>query len=261
MTALYSGPWRKGDHSQAVIALKRMVSRARPDLFPWRLFDDAYNERLRVAISKIQVAHGIQGTGNTGLPTFRMLLGLPRAGFPGEHSYDAAAIHYLEDAYGALHPVETPAEKAAKAIANYCLLMENYRARWHYLQRRPMQTLGVPPASGGWSDCSEFCTTAFYWARKTTGVYVPDPNHRGYDGLGNSQTLYQSNPHVTGHYEVGDIAVFGPSYQTKHVTICRLAGNDSTSIFTSNGSEAGPLPCRPKYRSDFLCVVRPRLAP
>lgn len=262
-TNLFSGPWGPGAHGVAIIALKRIVSRARPDLFPWRAFDNSFNERLRKAISTIQAEHKIlPATGNVGLPTFNMLMGLKRAGHPTEHAYDQVAINLLEEAWQKLHPVETPEQKVRKSIAAYCSEMESYNARWHYLQRRPFRTLGVAPAAGGWSDCSEYATAAYYWARKDTGVYVPDPNGRGYDGWGNTDTLYANNRvHVGAPYAVGDLAIYGPSYKTRHVTICRQAGDSVTAIFSSNGSEAGPLACRPFYRSDLLAIVRPRITP
>lgn len=260
----YSGPWRPGSKGIAVIALKRIVSRARPDLFPWRAFDDVFNERLRAAVAELQKTHGILPTrGNVGSPTFYMLLRLTRAGYPHEPAYDSVASNLLAEAFQNLHPLQTPADKVSKSIASYCLEMEGFNARWHYLQHRPFRTLGVNPEAGGWSDCSEFATAAYFWARQQTGVAVPDPNGRGYDGEGNTDTLYATNQnHVSAPYAVGDLAIYGPASKTIHVTICRQAGDASTAIFTSNGSEAGPLPTRVGYwPSEFLAVVRPRLAP
>lgn len=262
---LYTGPWRKGDHGVAVIALKRIVSRARPDLFPWRKFDANYNERLRHAISVIQAGATpriVPATGNTGEPTFRMLMKLYRQGHPKESAADATAVNLLEEAWGQLHPPVTPAQKVQDEIAAYCQAMETYNQIWHYLQRRAMTTLGVAPPHGGRSDCSEFATTALWWARKQTGVYVPDPNGRGYDGYGNTDTIWNTNRHnqVT-TFQVADMAIYGASWKTDHVTVCRHAGDRNTAIFSSNGSEAGPLPTRVYYRGDLLAVVRPRLVP
>ena len=58
-------------------------------------------------------------------------------------------------------------------------------------------------------------------------------------------------------YFIGDMALFGSSFSnTKHVTICRSGGGPFDSVWTSHGSESGPIPTRLRYRPDLLVVVR-----
>jgi hypothetical protein len=272
MLDLFSGSWygpsnRHGAaayHGSAAIALKRIVSRADPDLLPWTRFDAAYNRRLERALAALQRKHGIPGTGQTGRPTFTMLMRLPRHGHPHELAADNVAINLLEDAWAILHPPITPLQQVHGAIADFLREAEAYAAIEHYFQRRPMMTLGRAPHRGGYNDCSELATDALYWPRIAVGVFTPDPNGRAFDGWGNTDTLYATNKIRTvrsGAYEIGDLAIFGPAYKTRHVTICRSPGSSATAIFTSNGSEAGPLPTRVNYRGDLLAVVRPRLVP
>lgn len=269
---LYTGPWhgvsnrqaKKPTHGPIAVALKRTVSRARPDLFPWKEFDDIYNRRLEHALATIQRDHDILGTGQVGEKTFRLLQRLPRQGFPGEKAMDNVAINFFEDEWGRLHPPVTPLHRIHEAIRDYWEGVIAYRSMWHYLQYRPFQTLGRKPSSGGRSDCSEGTTDACYWVRLATGIYVPDPNGRGYDGWGNSDTQWATNHSRqvrNGAFEIGDIGVYGPQWKTKHVVQCIEAGSSRTSIWGSNGSESGPNETRLYYRGDLLGVVRPILIP
>lgn len=269
---LYTGPWRGPSNRSSVapykgpvaIALKRIVSRARPDLLKWQGFDDSYNRRLEKALAVLQRNHDIPGTGQTGEATFRMLMKLKRHGHPDELAADNVALNLLEDAWAKLHPPETPLHKVQTALADFLLEMETYSAIWDYLQRRAMESLGVKPQHGGRSDCSEENTAAPFFMRTATGVFVPDPNDRGFDGYGNTDTLYATNKTRIvrdGRYQIGDMPIYGPAYRTRHTTMCRQPGTASTAIFTSNGSMAGPLPTRVYYRDDLLAVVRPRLLP
>lgn len=269
---LFSGPWygpsnrrgRKAYVGPAGRALKRIVSRAAPNLLPWAKFDEHYNRRLERGVAALQRQHDIAGTGQTGEPTFRMLMRLRRHGHPDELAADSVTLNLLEDAWAILHPPVTPIQKVHDAIGDYCAEMEAYDAIWHYLQRRPFTTLGVKPYRGGRNDCSEYATDALFFVRQAIGIFAPDPNGRGYDGWGNTGTLYATNRARIirdGAFVNGDMAIYGPASKTRHVTICRSPGSSRTAIFSSNGSEAGPLPTRVNYRGDLLAVVRPRLVP
>lgn len=269
---LYTGPWygpsnhqgKKATHGKPIIAIKRTVSRARPDLFPWAEFNADYNRRLERALAQIQREHEILGTGQLGEPTFRLLQKLHRQEHPHEMAMDNVAINLFEDEWGRLHPPVLPIKKVHDAIAEYWRGAVAYNSIWHYLQRRPFRTLGRAPHSGGYSDCSEMTTAALYYVRLATGIYVPDPNGRGYDGWGNSDTQWATNKTrrvLDGHYEIGDIGVFGPEWHTRHVVMCFEPGPPSVAVFGSNGSEAAPNETRIYYRSDLLGVVRPILIP
>jgi len=156
----------------------------------------------------------------------------------------------------------TPTEKkhVRDAIATYLERTEFYKARWHYLQLRRMQTLGVSAAKGGKSDCSEQAHASLFMGGKVAKVAVEDPSGLHWSGYGWTGTLLAANDdaEVDGAFLIGDFAIFGTSRSnTTHVTTCRKKGSASTAIFTSNGSEAGPYATRLHYRPDLLGVFRP----
>jgi hypothetical protein len=150
---------------------------------------------------------------------------------------------------------------ARTLIRRYCEKAEANSADIHYSQRRPMTHLGVPPSHEFTADCSGLVTSAFAWADKYTAFKVQDPNGAQFDynGYGYTGTLLAANAkrRVRGKYMVGDIALYGTSFgNTTHTCICRRAGDASSSVWTSHGSEAGPYPVRLNYRSDLIVVVR-----
>jgi len=189
----------------------------------------------------------------------RIPTGLPNAGQP---LLDATAINLLED-YTASQtkPPASSVDDIRKAITDYCKRSISSEPKIHYLQQRAIQAFGVPPENGFSTDCSGHSTCAYYWARKETGVAVPDPNGNGYNGYGYTGTLV-NNPKVSAPYQVGDLGLYGPSLSaTSHVVTCYQAGDVSLSRWCSHGSEAAPYSVSLKYRSDLLCVVRPPLTP
>jgi Putative peptidoglycan binding domain len=268
MPELYSGPWfgpssPKGpERGPAMVGLKRTLARwGGPDVFPWKRFDDRFNVRLENAVKKFQRRHHLKPHGQVGRKTFDLLLKAKRHGHPAERAMDNVALDLFEEAWLIEHGPQVTREAVWDGIADYCKRMEEHRDVWHYLQARPMKSKGRKPERGGTSDCSELATVALYWARLESDVPVPDPNGRAYDGYGYTGTLYPYNlgRRVSPPYQVGDMAFYGTESRTTHVTICRQGGSDSDAIFTSNGSEAGPMPTRASYRSDFVCVLRPQL--
>jgi hypothetical protein len=128
----------------------------------------------------------------------------------------------------------------------------------HYSQWRPTQ-LHAP--FGEWAtDCSGLCINAFHWADMWLPYKVKDPGGFGYTGIGNTQTILNTNRRrrvpLDRKFFVGDMALFGSWSRTKHVIICDTNGDQYSSIWTSHGSERGPYRVRLHYRSDLLCVVR-----
>ena len=156
----------------------------------------------------------------------------------------------------------TPTEKkkVRAAIANYLLRCEHSRSQIHYAQTRPYHHLGVTPEHGFTADCSSLVTGAFFWGSDQSNFPVRDPNGRGWDGYGYTGTLLTENIHASVPADhkcfVGDMGIYGTAWHTKHVVICRAGGSRESSIWTSHGSESGPVPVRLNYRSDLLGVFR-----
>jgi hypothetical protein len=153
--------------------------------------------------------------------------------------------------------------RTRQAIARFLRDSENNRAAITYTQARPF-VVYVNPAAGYRGDCSSYVTQAFAWAKKQTGLPLHDPNGRvEYDGYGWTGTLLATNhqhsirPVSDRHFFIGDLAIYGTFYNTVHVTVCRQGGDLHTAVWSSHGSQAGPMPVSLFYRGDLLGVYRP----
>jgi hypothetical protein len=260
------------------LAYKRIVSRL--GRWPWDppSWDDSYSNAFAHGRSSNVGESGMAGvqrqakispdTGYIGQKTFNLLRsvlipdGLPHA---GQYAMDGPAVNLLEDAWAIFHgsEIDPTIDQIKDALYDFWHDSVVFEPRWHYRQYRPMQCLGREGDDGGYDDCSEHTTVAFYWARLSTGHPVPDPNGNGYNGYGNTDTLWSHNQArlVTGSYEVGDLAIYGTPGDTKHVCMCVVPGSSSTSAWGSMGSESGPKAVALMYRDDLLGVVRPLLVP
>ena len=247
-----------------VIAIKRAVWRGGRWEGPASSFDDTFSRAFALGKGGNVIETGLAGfqrqmkipaTGQLGAETYQALRyarvpeTLPHAGEP---LFDARAVELLEQAAAPPPPPQT-AETRRSKIADYCARCISNEPKWHYQQARPMTHLGRSPEAGGTTDCSGHSTSAYYWAD------APDPNHRGYDGYGYTGTLVD-NPIVFSSYQVGDLAIYGPSLgATSHVVTCYVAGTTGSARWCSHGSESSPSRVELMYRSDLLRVVRPPL--
>ena len=146
-------------------------------------------------------------------------------------------------------------------IRRYLEKAEANQPRIHYSMARPLTSLGDPPSSEFWTDCSGLVISAFKWADMWLPYKVSDPGGYAYTGIGNTDTILSTNKRrrvpLDRKFFVGDMALYGPSLTyTKHVTICRRNGSYLSSVWTSHGSERGPYATRINYRDDLLVVVR-----
>lgn len=247
-----------------VLAVKRAVWRGGRWQGPASRFDSTFSRGFALGAGGNVVDTGLAGfqrqmrieaTGQMGDSTYQALRyakvpeGLPHA---GTALFDATALELLEQA--AKPPAPPDTDKVRAAIADYCTRTIEHADAWHYRQARPMTSLGVKPEAGGYNDCSEHATAAYFWSG------APDPNRRGYDGYGYTGTLI-SNPSTLAPYKVGDLAIYGPSTSSSsHVVTCMVAGSDSSARWCSNGSESSPTSVSLHYRDDLLIVVRPGVA-
>jgi hypothetical protein len=254
-----------------VVAIKRTVSRL--GRWPWQAFDDTYSKAfargdgpnvIDSGVAGVQRQEGIDPTGYVGDGTYqRLRRAIIPAGKPhaGDFGMDATAVRLLNEAAQALaNPPATIADVRAE-LAAYCRDCLANAGRIHYEQIRPIGCFGVAPTNGFTTDCSGHATCAYYWPRKVTGVAVPDPNHRGYDGYGYTGTLID-NPTASSPYQIGDLALYGPSTSaTSHVVTCYVAGSEANALWLSHGSDEAPYSVKLRYRGDLLVVVRPPLMP
>lgn len=256
------------------LAWKRSL--ARGGRWPWNpiSWDDTYSNAFAHGKTGGNVGEsGVAGfqrqmrmdvSGWVGVRTYNALRsaripqGLPHAGEP---LIDSVAADLFEQAY---HQFKEPS--TADKIEQIKRTMQDYMRRallnarnWHYVQRRPMRSLGDDPSGTVYSDCSEGVTAVFYWASRETGYDVPDPNGFNYSGLGNTDTLWQNNDErrVGSPFTIGDLALYYAG--GGHVAVCMTPGTLFTSRWWTNGSEGGPYQEDLNYRSDLKGVVRPIL--
>jgi hypothetical protein len=269
----FPGSGASASHGPDVLAVKRGIWRGGRWEGPASRFDESYSRGFALGVGGNVIETGFAGfqrqmrfaaTGvmddesYQGLRYAKIPAGLPNA---GQALLDATAIALLEQAAEGGYGGSIVVEDVRDAIADYCRRSIASEPKIHYRQERPIEAFGIPPEQGFTTDCSGHSTCAYFWAKKATGVAVPDPNGRNYDGYGYTGTLI-NNPEVLAPYQVGDLGLYGPSYSaSSHVVTCYVAGNESSAGWCSHGSEGSPSHVKLLYRSDLLCVVRPRLTP
>jgi len=236
-----------------VEAVKRAISRA--GFFPWQEFDRAYNEKISDAVKDFQKANGLDSTGNYGEATHNKLKsknvpsGKPNA---GEDVFDKTAADLYK---GYKPPPDTSDEdKVRKYLTEFCERAIN--EPWDYSQNRAIDVTVDPDDDNVDSDCSGSVIQAYNYAKRKSGINVPDPSKYGYAGWGNTWDDEDGHPKVTnGQFRVGDLA-----HYDGHVCLCFHAGNADTSDWFSFGSEP-PSKRKLHYRTDFKFVVRPPMSP
>jgi len=152
-------------------------------------------------------------------------------------------------------------KKARTILRLYLEACERNRGVIHYSQFRPITSMGDLPQRGFTTDCSGLVISAFFAVDRGMQIKVKDPGGYNYSGWGYTGSILETNKRrrvpLDHKFFIGDMALFGRHLgATAHVTICRRGGNTMDSIWTSHGSESGPIPTRLLYRSDLLCVVR-----
>lgn len=250
---------------RTVIALKRMISRG-TDYLEWRgdgftdvwKADGAFDKAFRQWQRDVGMpSHGVYG--EQMWKHARAFVVPQGKHHEGEFALDEYSLDLIRQEYKEDELPDT-AEKIVAiraAITEFCLLARRNEDAWHYNRRRPFIVYVNPSGAYIVSDCSGFVVEAYAYAKKKTGLPVPDPAKQGWSGYGNTDEYEDEHPHVTnGNYRVGDLA-----HYNGHVTICHRAGTDTTAMFTSHGLEAGPVSASLHYRRDLRFVVRPPLLP
>jgi hypothetical protein len=155
----------------------------------------------------------------------------------------------------------TPTQKEhfREQLADFCSLAESYEARWAYSQRRPYTGLGASPTTWHTDDCSSYVALAFWWAGHHSGSPAADPLGMHYSGWGYTGSAYaflKAHNAPKDKYRIGDIAIYGTTWDTVHMTVCRKAGTGTTAIWSSHGQQSGPEPRQPvTYHSHPLLGV------
>jgi hypothetical protein len=256
---LYPPGHPKGQSSPGsdIVAVKRAISRA--GYWKWQEFSDdyttgfAHGDANGRGVAGFQADKGIDPTGNYGEPTHDKLrnTNVPSgAVHAGQDCFDAHAADLYKNYKPP--PQESNADKARQAIVEFANKGLANGSKWSYTQNRAID-VSVDPAGKVSSDCSGSVIQAFNYAKRVTGVPVPDPAKYAYGGWGNTWDDEDGHPKVSGSYKIGDLA-----HYDGHVTMCIKAGDWDTADWWSFGSEP-PSKRKLGYRSDFKFVVRPPL--
>lgn len=124
------------------------------------------------------------------------------------------------------------------------------RYGWLYREIRPLK---IPPllAKGVVADCSFGIKILCHWAG------IPDPTGRGYDGYGNSTSMFGHLQHISlAEAKVGDIVLFGPN-GSWHAAMIFTPGDDP--MLWSHGHQGAPNMYRlsaDKRKPQTICRVQ-----
>ena len=199
----FARPLIRGNRGSDVTAHKRAISRWNPKVYPWGPFTDVFGAYLEQAVKEFQRAHGIQATGRIGRTTHEALERTRRHGSK-QWAFDQRAID-LARAYHQAHS-QTPEEMFRDRIVSAAGYWYEHRGGISYSQYRPFQR-GKPPWVPSRWDCSGFVTCCY----EAGGA--PDPNGRGYDGLGYTGTLVDNGSPVSrDQLKLGDLVFYGSSW-------------------------------------------------
>jgi len=258
-TGLYSSDATRLPHKGPTVeALKRTL--ARLDFMEWKEdFTQVWpaNGALDKAFREWERSRGLPGDGVYGQQEWKFFRSAKITKGPkkGQFALDLYSRKLIRNEWTEENVPDETDFRAA--ITDFCLRAERNEDNWHYLMLRPLDESVEPNQSSILSDCSFYVKQAYWWARQKSGLLVPDPSKQGWgSGVGNTEWYENDHPRVTtGVYKVADLA-----HYPGHVTICRRPGTATTSVWSSHGKEAGPIPASLYYRSDFQYVVRPPLS-
>lgn len=194
---------QKGLSGDDVVAHKRAISRAFPDLYPWwkQGFSKVYGEQFADAVARAQIKMNFTATGKI-TKEFHDAVEKKRAeNKPTEWAFDDYAIHL------ATKHCRIEQKTIRQKIVDAAFFWYGHRADIRYSQYRPMQLRRPPQVPDRW-DCSGFLTNCHYAGGAS------DPNGRGYDGLGYTGTLMSTGRKCTfDEMQPGDAIFYGYSVE------------------------------------------------
>jgi hypothetical protein len=197
----------QGHVGKDVIAHKRAISRARPDLYPWPQeggFTDLAGPLFLDAVVKWKKSKGLGSTRVLGGRAHESLERTHRRGSTTEWAFDARAIQLAQEYWESV--TKTPEQMVREAICAAGFFWHSHKLSIAYSQARPFE-LGRPPFVPQRWDCSAFATNCHFAGG------APDPNGRGYDHLGYTGTLMTRGTRVStvGNLDPGDLIFYGHS--------------------------------------------------
>ena len=193
---------RRGHKGKDVLAHKRAISRARPDLYPWHDFSPYAGDKFMRAVMTWKKSRGMNTQPIIGKTAHERLERTHAKGKPKEWAFDAAAIELAKEFWE--QQQKPPERKVRDRIVDCGFYWYSHRTGIAYSQARPFQ-LGRPLWVPSRWDCSAFVTACHY------GGGAPDPNGRNYDHMGYTGTLISHGRAVTSisQLQPGDLIFYG----------------------------------------------------
>lgn len=199
---------REGMRGKDVEGYKRAISRARPDIYPWRKFTTFAGDEFMDGVVRWKKSKGLGTSRVIGTRAHEVLERNHAKNKPDEWAFDSYAINLCQTYWDStqMDPEDAMRERMVQAGLFW------YGHRWNiaYSQMRPF-LLGKPPWVPSRWDCSGFVTNLYYAAG------APDPNGRGYDYLGYTGTLMSRGsklPKDIRECKPGDLIFYGSSRQS-----------------------------------------------
>lgn len=229
-----------------VIAHKRALARAFPDIYQWKDFTSLFGRSFLHAVGAAQRRMGIAVSGKIGAVTHEALERRHRAGHATEWAFDKLAIQLATDFATDFN--ETPEDRKRRQAVDFAMLTHALRDYIAYSQYRPF----VGPSAledrvQSWIDCSGFVTDC------CEAGGLPDPNGRHYDRQGYTGTLLNGTlPTTRAALKKGDIVMYGfttsPSPAFPYGSPTHTALYVGGGYVVSMGSSVGPSYLPADYR-------------
>jgi len=169
-----------GCRGQDVVAHKRAISRAAPNLYPWHDFTELCGKPFMRAVVAWKRSKKLSTVPRLGLSAHNALERTRAKKKPDEWAFDPHSIALCQE-YWKQHQ-QAPAEAKREKGVSAGMFWYAHRNHIAYSQYRPF-SLGKPAWIPSRWDCSAFATACHYAAG------APDPNGRGYDHQGYTGTL------------------------------------------------------------------------
>lgn len=191
---------RKGDQGRDVIAHKRAVSRAFPELYPWpkKGFSGYFGIHFENAVRASCVVMNIKPRKVIDLDYHEHLERRRRRRKKSEWAFDAYSIKLAKDYHDYYQQ-----RRVRERIVEAAFFWYGRRSEIHYSQNRPYQKKKPPQVPSVW-DCSSFVTNCYYASGAS------DPNNRNYDGSGYTGTLLSNGIKIPfSKIEPADLIMYG----------------------------------------------------
>jgi hypothetical protein len=195
----------QGVSGKDVIAHKRAISRARPDLYKWSEFTPIAGDYFMDAVVSWKVSRGLGRSRVLGGRAHEVLERTHRKGSKTEWAFDARAVLLAKQYYDAV--TKSPEERIIEGILSAANFWYDKRLRIPYEQQRPFPCI-KPPTVPRALDCLEFVTICYFAGG------AKDPNGRGYDGQGYTGTMSGRGTQIGSINQArpGDLLFYGRAY-------------------------------------------------